>query len=204
MRLRFGLVFCILFDLHLVEFTSEFDDLLEGRRFVHASHILLFVSSEWNLNQTEQSQFEVEIESVNQRKVGVESTSCDFKQVTLVQILVCTREVATKARELVFNESFDASIFNHIAEHVTHTGTRSVTDEVLPTFHWSMQGMGNLVADEHVVNRVVHVFPYRKNQSTRFSVECRSFGIRTMLDSDVFSGHTPCKDVLDGCSGFVR
>ena len=182
--------------MHLVEFTSEFDDLLEGRRFVHASHILLFVSSEWNLNQTEQSQFEVEIESVNQRKVGVDVATGQFKQVTLVQILVCTREVATKARELVFNESFDASIFNHIAEHVTHTGTRSITDEVLPTFHWSMEGMGNLMADEHVVNCVIHVFPYRKNQGTRFSVERRSFGTRTMLNSDILSRHAACEDVF--------
>ena len=168
------LILLVLFLLQLIEFTGEGDDILKCLSLTHASHILLFISRERHRNLAVKSNLELKIETVDEGKTGKVFTH-DFEQVTVMKGLVSGSKVTAKARELCFNHAFDAGVFDHIQEHMTHT---RVTHKVLPTLSWSMQGVGYFMSDEHVVHSIVHVLPDWKTEDTILCIEVRGLGSR--------------------------
>ena len=107
-----------------------------------------------------------------------------------MQLCVCTNEIFANAGIHLFNQSLNPCILDYVTYLFERSNILNTLECLRPFFKWRMQRMRHFVSHKHIIHRIGHILPHRKNQATIFNIERSSFGRCIMLDSDVFGSHT--------------
>ena len=187
---------------------SDLSSVSEGSRAVDAANELILSGGEVDTNRTNRAQLVVQVDAISQRQ-RVEIHALDTEEVLVVEFGVRTDEVAAEAGELHLNQSLDARILNDIEVElgrlVRLAASVSRTADLLtgaaPALCGSVQGVRDLVSDEHVIHNLAHVLPLREQQSTVLQIECSSVHLGIDDDLDVLGGENASHDRLRGVRG---
>ena len=196
--------FFFLFLLEQVEnLLGDFNNIVEGlggSTCVDENH---FLTGERNVHHGMNTKFEVKIDAVENRKI-VNVLTSNLEEIVSSVLSVCICEVPLESGELVFDHAFDASIFDHVQNNVTHGSVRSLTNKITPSIGGGPQCVGDLMTDQMIVNAIGHVLPNGQSKNTILNVERCGLGSSIMTYGNVLFRHATGEHVFLGCSGLVR
>ena len=187
---------------------SDLSSVSEGSRAVDAADELIFRGGEVDTNRTNRAELVVQVDAIRKRQ-RVEIHALDTEEVLVVEFGVRTDEVAAETGELHLNQSLDARILNDIEVErcrlIRLAASVSRTADLLagaaPTLCGSVQGVRDLVPDEHVIHNLAHVLPLREQQSAVLQIECSSLHLGIDDDLDVLRSENASHDGLRGVRG---
>ena len=151
-------------NLDIIVSTSHFTPLDENHLFGSEDHIV--VKNRTNL--------EMKVHAVNEGKI-IDVLAFNLKHVHFINFLVPVEEVTTQTRIFFLDHALNTSILNDVPNklgkvHVL-TNLLGEVNELLRSHSWGVEGMANLMADEHVHQAASHVLPHRERQNALVEVE---------------------------------
>ena len=180
----------------------------EGSRAVDAANELIFLGGEVDTHRTNRTELVVQVDAIRQRQ-RVHVHALDTEEVLVVEFGVRTDEVAAEAGELDLNQTLDARILNDIEVErcslirlaASVGGATDLLAGAAPAVCGSVQGVRDLMSDEHVVDDLAHVLPLREQQGAVLQIECSSLHLLIDHDLDVLRSENASHDRLRGVRG---
>ena len=172
-----------------VEIRSDGRDLIERLCSVDTRDELLLVSGETNTDRTDGAELVVQVQAIRERE-RVEVDLLHAEEVLGGEFVVRSHEVALEAGELVLDQPFDTRILNHVEVERRSAPLRRgsvgrTADRIAsrtPAVSGSVQRVGDLMPDEHVVHVAAHVLPLGKIQNAIREIE--RCGARSRIHDD--------------------
>ena len=147
------------------------------------------------------------VQAVDEHQV-VQVLACDPENVIFGELTVGIDEVSAEARKLRLDQALDAGVFDYVEEVTAGAGVVLAAGNTVRGICpfgalGSVEGVADLVTDEHIVHGIGHVLPHGQAQYAALGVEVCGFGLGVVDDRDVLRGHSTGEDIA-GCSGLVR
>ena len=116
----------------------------------------------------------MKVHAVNEGKI-IDVLAFNLKHVHFINFLVPVEEVTTQTRIFFLDHALNTSILNDVPNklgkiHIL-TNLLSEVHELLRSHSWGVEGMADLMADEHVHQTASHVLPHRERQNALVEVE---------------------------------
>ena len=175
--------------------------LIERRASIDASDERLLTGSETHTDSTDGAQLVVQVDAIRQRE-RVEIDLLHAEEILGGEFVVSVHEVTLEARELVLDQALNTSILNHVEVERCNAPRGIVAvgraaDHVdcgAPAVARSVQSVGDLMPDQHIVNAARHRLPFGQIQRSVLEVERCGRSLAVDDDRDVLGGENARHD----------
>ena len=177
----------------LVEIPCDLDDILESLGVLHAIDPDTLLVGERNVDDSEDSQLEVQVQTIHQTCLRESTHLLDREDLVVPQPAIADHEVTLDAGVLRLDQTLDASILDDV-QHTLGTvrvvrvdvHTRLEMTRLLVNRGVGEQSMSDFMPDEHVVDLTRHAGPQWEGEYPILDVERSSLGVLLVDDTDCF------------------